>query len=186
MFQTAALTSALHASQLEHLHGDLGGKPYARIRRHIEAALAELPPLVNPTQRLQASDLIDRVPLFKGLPRATLTRLADEAQPVSFLPGDVVIEARAKGNALYIITQGAVGVYRNTQSTDADPIAKLSAGDFFGETALLGDDVRTATVKALTPAALLRLTRRTVLDLAAVDSAVEARLNAARTQRAGH
>jgi CPA1 family monovalent cation:H+ antiporter len=185
MFQSAALKSALHASDLEHQHGDLGGKAYARIRRHIETAIAELPPLLNPTRRLQASDLIERVPLFKDLPRATLDRLADEAQPVSFLPGDVVIEAQAKGNALYIITQGVVGVYRNAQPTDADPIAKLSAGDFFGEMALLGDDVRTATVKALAPTSLLRLTRRTVLDLAAVDSAIEARLEAARTQRAG-
>ena len=53
---------------------------------------------------------------------------------------------------------------------------KLSDGDFFGEMALLGDQVRTATVEASTPSTLLRLSRRDVLELAGKNPEVKQRL----------
>ena len=63
-------------------------------------------------------------------------------------------------------------------------IAELAPGDFFGETALLGDDVRPATVIAMGPLTLLRLTRKSVLDLADLHPEISRRLKAAGEARA--
>jgi CRP-like cAMP-binding protein len=43
----------------------------------------------------------------------------------------------------YVVVSGSVGVVK-----DGTPIARLVAGEFFGETALLFTDVRTATIAA--------------------------------------
>ena len=45
-------------------------------------------------------------------------------------------------------------------------IAKLNSGSFFGETALLGQSIRTATVEAIDSVTLLRLRRKDVLKIA--------------------
>jgi CRP-like cAMP-binding protein len=45
-------------------------------------------------------------------------------------------------------------------------MAEFKDGEFFGEMALLGDQVRTASVKASTPTTVYRLTRRDVLAVA--------------------
>ncbi|NNM00908.1 MAG: cyclic nucleotide-binding domain-containing protein, partial [Gammaproteobacteria bacterium] len=182
-FETAALNSALHRAESTHEDGNLGAKAYQRLKRALTGALADMPELVNPTQELDVLALIDRVPLFSGLSQTTQQRLADLARTVSFLPDDVVIGQDQRGNALYIITQGSVGVYKHRQNGDRERVAGLAAGDFFGETALLGDDVRTATVLAESPLVLLRLTRRAVDELAADDHTIAARLNAARDAR---
>jgi CRP-like cAMP-binding protein len=46
-------------------------------------------------------------------------------------------------DTFYVIVTGSVGVVK-----DGAPIAKLVAGEFFGETALLFTDTRTATIVA--------------------------------------
>lgn len=62
-------------------------------------------------------------------------------------------------------------------------LARLRDGDFFGEMALLGDQVRTATVEASTPSTLLRLSRRDVLQLAGENPEIKQRLHEAIQMR---
>ncbi|MCC7412558.1 MAG: cyclic nucleotide-binding domain-containing protein, partial [Gammaproteobacteria bacterium] len=62
-------------------------------------------------------------------------------------------------------------------------LATLGTGDFFGETALLGDETRTATVVAEEPATLLRLNRREVLAVAAEDREFDRHLQSAAVDR---
>ena len=69
------------------------------------------------------------------------------------------------------------------EADEGKVIAELRDGDFFGEIALLGDQVRTATVKAMTPTTLLRLTRKDVLALAEEDHELKERLEDATEVR---
>ena len=62
-------------------------------------------------------------------------------------------------------------------------MGELGNGDFFGETGLLSDHVRTATVKAMIPSTLLRLTRRDIIELAERTPEVNERLAQARAER---
>ena len=61
---------------------------------------------------------------------------------VTFLAGDEVIGEGERGNALYIVTQVGQRRPREVGTPSCDP-----RRDFFGEAAMLGDDVRTATVR---------------------------------------
>jgi CRP-like cAMP-binding protein len=102
---------------------------------------------------------------------------------VTFLPGDTVIGQHERGDALYVITRGRVSVKRKEIGGSEIKLAELCDGEFFGETALLGDQVRTATVKATATTTLLRLSRRDVLALAKENSEVERRLEDAKSAR---
>lgn len=68
--------------------------------------------------------------------------------------GDVLIESGAVETGLYILVDGLLVVYANAQSTI--PTGWLRPGEVLGEVAyLLGDNIRTATVKAALPSKVL-------------------------------
>jgi len=180
--EAAALACARQHAVQSYQHGDIGAKAYGRIERQLDHALNSLPGLSDPDSAPSPADLIEGVPLFNGLSAAAIEKLADSAQAVTFLSGDVVIGEREKGTALYIIMLGIVDVYRS-EGDGEEHLAKLAKGEFFGERALLGDEIRTATVKAATTLTLLRLTRRSVRRLASEHAEIEARLEQANEDR---
>ena len=61
-----------------------------------------------------------------------------------FMKGDAILREGEAGNTFYIIQSGEVNIFRR-QIGDG-PIATLGKEMFFGEKALLGDDVRQETV----------------------------------------
>jgi CRP-like cAMP-binding protein len=87
------------------------------------------------------------VPLFSGLDKRTVKRLAQQGTLRTFEPGEVIVKEGSTAAALYIIVSGKVVVER---SDTEGPIGELRPGDFFGELALIEDHARTATVRALT------------------------------------
>ena len=178
LFTQVALTAArLHAEE-EHHDGEISAKALVRLERMIHEAISTLPPVTDAAPRLDASDLIGTVPLLKGLPTEVLDQLSECAKSVTFLVGDVVIGEGERGDALYIITHGVASVYKGNKE-----VAELSDGDFFGEMALLGDQVRTATVKAKHPSTLLRLRRRDVMQLAENNPQLKERLEEVKASR---
>ena len=179
----AALTSARRDIEGDFHHGALPAKAYGRIAAAIDNTLHELPGLPLSVSTLSLHDLIRRVPLFNGLPLATIRMLTERARPVDFLPDDIIIGQDEKGSALYVIVHGTVFVSRKDPDGTEQRLATLANGDYFGETALLGDEVRTATVRAAEPVALLRLTREDVLAVAAEDPAFDHHLRATAAAR---
>jgi monovalent cation:H+ antiporter, CPA1 family len=178
LFTQVSLTAAMHHAREAYHEGEIGAKVLSQIERKIYKAISELPPISDTAPRLQISDLIGTVPLLKGLSEEVLNKLAEHANLVTFLTGDIVIGEGERGDALYIITHGVVLVIK--QNT---VVAELKDGDFFGEMALLGDQVRTATVKAKTPSTLLRLRRRDVIQLADSHNELKSRLNDIKEER---
>jgi CRP-like cAMP-binding protein len=70
----------------------------------------------------------------------------------NYQKGDVIIEEGKLGDDFYILYSGKVHISRKTPAGDEIALADLSSemNIFFGETALISDDPRTATVRALT------------------------------------
>jgi len=178
LFTQVALTAAgLHAEE-DHHDGEIGAKALVRIERMIHEAISALPPVSDAAPRLDSSELIGTVPLLNGLPTEVLDQLSECAQSVTFLAGDIVIGEGERGDALYIITHGVTSVYKGDKE-----VAILSDGDFFGEMALLGDQVRTATVKAKHPSTLLRLRRRDIMQIAGEGTELKRRLTEVKEER---
>jgi CPA1 family monovalent cation:H+ antiporter len=179
----AALRSALRRAHKDHHQGEIGTKALTDIDRRIQAALERLPGLVRPRSTLNPVEFLGQVPMFSGLTAEALRALARQARVVTFLPGDVVVGEGERGDALYVITHGQAEVRRQGGGGDDAHLASLCPGDFFGEGALLGDQVRSATVRAQVPTTSLRLTRRDVLSVSRRDPDVERCLRAADEAR---
>ena len=81
--------------------------------------------------------------------------------------GQVVIQEGEKGSEMYIMLTGAVEIQRKTRAGDSYTVAKLRAefNVFFGEMALIDDDVRSATILATEDSEFLMITKEDFLAL---------------------
>ena len=75
--------------------------------------------------------------------------------------GAEVFRVGEPGNSAYVVESGRVDVL----AADGRPLAQLGVGALFGEVALLDQQARTATVRALEPTTLLRIERDHVQSL---------------------
>ncbi len=96
------------------------------------------------------------IPLFSKLSDEDLATIAAHSREVTYAPGHIIVEQGTTGETFYSVRQGVVTVERGEQDR-AKIVARLGVGDCFGETAMLKDGVRTATVKAMTQVVLIEL-----------------------------
>lgn len=183
MGMQVALAGASWQIDNDQKHGELGTKAHYRLQQLILQASEHIPAVNDAPLTLPASDLIRMVPMFSLLPEKAVQALGNHTAVVTFLPGDTIIGEADKGNALYIISQGSVEVSHLDADSHRTKLAELRAGDFFGEIALLEDQIRKATVVAKLPSTLLRLTRKDVLALANEHPEVAQHLNEAKAER---
>ena len=76
-----------------------------------------------------------------------------------FEAGQAIFREGDHGDWLYIIEDGEVEVRKAISGQGETPIRRLGPGDCFGEIALLGDHVRTASTHSLTSANVLAIDR---------------------------
>jgi len=76
-----------------------------------------------------------------------------------FEPGEVICEEGGHGDWLYIIADGEVDVGKHAPGQGEVTLRRLTAGECFGEIALLGDHVRTATARSVGAVNLLAVDR---------------------------
>src|SRR5262245_12983170 len=107
--------------------------------------------------------VIREVELFKHLSRDDLSLLLRQAAKASFGAGEVVYEEGAEGQCMYVVVQGRFEVYRRA-SGNRMHLADVLPGEHFGEIALLGNGVRSASVMAVTPGVALRLQRQALFE----------------------
>jgi len=113
------------------------------------------------------TELLARVPLLHELSQEELKAFASFTRRERFRSGTDIVEIGAPGHSLYLVVDGLVQVIYPSATGDFE-LARLGAGDFFGEMALLNDKPRSATVRALCPVDVLALDkedfRRVVVD----------------------
>ena len=99
-------------------------------------------------------DLLASVPLFRNLPRKTLQRLERIAVTRTYKAGEDIVKEGDQGAGFFLITSGKVEVLKGGSRLNT-----LGAGEFFGEMALLDNQPRVATVRALEDTACLAMSR---------------------------
>jgi CRP-like cAMP-binding protein len=98
-------------------------------------------------------DDLKRVPLFEELDNRQLKKLAGLFRERTVGPGtNVTTEGQMSGVGFFVVGDGEASVRVN-----GTEVAKLGAGDHFGELALVSESERTATVTATTELRLLEI-----------------------------
>lgn len=121
--------------------GDSGGSSAPRTKSAIIRS-------VVPSSRIGA--YLKNVPLLSKLKPEQREILGGAMTELSFKDGKVVFNQGDTGNGFYVIKRGDAVVLRTEAgSKDAVELGRLGKGDYFGETALLNNAKRAASVAAV-------------------------------------
>jgi CRP-like cAMP-binding protein len=102
---------------------------------------------------------LNRVPLFQGLKRRQLERLAEKFVPREYAAGEAIVTQDKGGEGFFIIASGQAEAIRERADGDKVTVNTFGPTDFFGELALLDDGLRTASVVTTEATQCLALTR---------------------------
>lgn len=89
--------------------------------------------------------IVEKVPILKGANRELVRDIVLELSSQVAVPGEVIFKIEDRGDSMFFIHHGEVQII----DKDNFVIATLSAGSFFGETSLITDSPRNATVCAI-------------------------------------
>lgn len=76
--------------------------------------------------------------------------------------GEPIVRQGEMGDCMYVVQGGEVEVVQETDSGE-QRLALLAPGDFFGEMAIFEKEVRSATVRAIGEARVLKVDKKTLL-----------------------
>ena len=115
--------------------------------------------------------MLKDTPLFSHLTESQLKALSSRFKEEEVDRGDLIFSEGSKGDSFYIIKSGNVDVVSGGR-----PLASLKKGDCFGEMALLTEQERAATVRAVVDAELLSLSKSNFDSLLKDDPKLETSL----------
>ncbi len=92
----------------------------------------------------------------------------NQPNTISLLPGEFLIREKTPAEALYIIKEGQLEVYKTGGDGERIPLAIISSGQYVGETAILLGTQNSSNVIALSPVKAVKLSK------AAIDTQLKA------------
>ena len=104
--------------------------------------------------RKQVEKFLSNVPLLSSLSDMERHNMAEGMSSYKYGTGDLIIREGDTGNMFYVIKSGNVECIKG-----GEKVAELSDGAYFGEIALLTDQLRQATVKSTSATEVLGLDR---------------------------
>jgi serine/threonine protein kinase/CRP-like cAMP-binding protein len=147
-------------------------------RKKFDILLGSVQDLLARKMRIR---ILQSVPLLSKLPEHKLMRLSSVMRVQAFKAGAYIIRQGEEGSRFYIINEGEVRCTRlNPVTNKEEELVRLTAQEFFGERALITDEVRKANVIACGPVECLVLERGSFQSLL---TEVQEDLVTAMTQR---
>jgi hypothetical protein len=109
-------------------------------------------------------------PLLGKMDEPTRANFVLDAELVERGPGELLCQQRDPGDTMFVILRGEIGIFTQTPTeAGGDPYGNFvrirRAGEIVGELAVLNHE-RTATMRALSPTALLAVRRKVTSDAA--------------------
>lgn len=116
--------------------------------------------LLGPVQEVLEYNLsmrvLSSVKLFEKLTISERVKLCKSFEPETFSAGALIIRQGDKGRNFYVLVDGMASVL-----ADDKQVSELKSGDYFGEMALLDDEIRKASVVATTECKCFNIDRPT-------------------------
>jgi len=104
---------------------------------------------------------LKQVPVFENLTRSELKEISKIVHKREFLKDEYVFKFNTPGLGMYVIINGEIIV----EGDDGTEFARLKEGDFFGETALISEDKRSANSKAFMDTRIIAFFRSDLLEI---------------------
>lgn len=115
---------------------------------------------------------LQAIPLFAGLGLPAITLLATAVTFSKREVGEHIIGQGELGESLYIILSGEVEVVRENELGKSLRLARLGAGEYFGEMSLIDDKPRSASVDTLEKVELMHIAKAGFEDLMAAEPGI--------------
>ena len=112
-----------------------------------------------PVQFALNPQILKRVPLFSTFSEQQLSAVLAYVQHRRYPRNALIVRAGDETDALYIILSGRVKVLIQDDEGHEVILSMMGSHDFFGEMGLLDDQPRSASVEALEPCEMLRLSK---------------------------
>jgi len=123
-------------------------------------------------------EALKRAPLFEGLSKQEVTRIAQASEDLDLKAGTVLCKEGGLAREFFVLLDGTVDVRKGGRR-----IATRQAPDFIGEIGLIAKTPRTATVTATTPVRCFVLTSRDLKRAMDDNPGIERKLMRALAQR---
>jgi putative peptide zinc metalloprotease protein len=125
---------------------------------------------------LLVTKLLKQASPFATLDGERLRHLAARLERLEVSKGETIIRRGEAGEECYLLRSGRVEVLAGGVQGDERILATLDPGSIFGEAALLTNDPRNATVRAIEPCTLLALRRTDLLEVLEEDRQTRERM----------
>jgi len=127
--------------------------------------------------------VLQGVDLFQGLKTDELKLLAQNMTPRVFRASESIVTQGADGDSLFVVVEGAVGVWINIDEGKQIEVAKMGAGAFFGEMALLTGEPRSASIIASGECFVFEISKAHIAALIAANPKVTEMISEELTRR---
>ncbi|MEX0941887.1 MAG: cation:proton antiporter, partial [Pseudomonadales bacterium] len=142
-----------HAAEMGMIHEGIAGK----ILKEQSARIRQLKrDDIVATLEIGVTELLKKVPVFAGMDAAQFEEIAKSLRPKTVPRGTNIIDQGVAGDSMFLIARGIANVFIMAEGEQTHA-ATLYAGDFFGESAMLHEAPRNATIIAATPCSLYEL-----------------------------
>ena len=117
------------------------------------------------SQRSDHTMLLRQMPVLSAMTDEEIALVASRLTSRRLAKGEVLIKQGDRGDNLYIIRSGHVEVSVQHEHGYVQVVGQLGRGDYVGEAALITDEPRNATCKAILPTEVLVLSRDDFVEL---------------------
>ena len=136
--------------------------------RKLRAAWEQIRFRLETSWRVEAANLIDRLPILEDVPEDVLSDLAGRVRLRTFPAGKPVVRQGDRAQAFYVVRRGTLQVVEEDKQTgDRRVLRVLGPGESFGELGLTEAAPRTATVEAIEDTQLFEIDKSTFEHLLA-------------------
>lgn len=109
--------------------------------------------------------LLQEMDIFDPFSHEAKVYLSKRMKRRRYDSGHEVVKQGDAGDSLFVVSEGVLSVRARSGEREAREVARLGAGDFFGEMALLTGEPRTATIVAVADTLLYEITKEDISPL---------------------
>ena len=112
------------------------------------------------SEAIELLDIFGMVDFLRDLPLSRAKALLQVSRRMTMPAGEKIVTQGTRGDSFYIIVNGAVNIVK-----DSVAIKRYRAGDYFGEVAIILDQMRTADAVAMNDVDLIAIDRNDFLSM---------------------